>query len=79
MTLSPKADENLSKFVLTRQEVNILNNIAVVYAQIGQSEVAVKLYQEVLKGYENSKVREEFKSGKKIDIRKHGRLSGRNR
>lgn len=68
MTLSPKADENLSKFVLTRQEVNILNNIAVVYAQIGQSEVAVKLYQEVLKGYENSKVREEFKSGKKILI-----------
>lgn len=68
MTLSSKVDENFSKFVLTRQEANILNNIAIVYAQGGQRELAVKLYQELLKGYENSKVREEFKCGKKILI-----------
>lgn len=67
MTLSIKNFEKLSQCVLTSQEVIILNGIAIAYAQMGQRKVAVKLYEKILEGYENSKIIPQFKS-KEISI-----------
>lgn len=55
-TLSKEEIENIEDIFLTRQEINILNNLAVGYYKIGRREEAVSILYKVLANYNNTKV-----------------------
>ncbi len=50
------------EYVLTQQEMIILNGIALTYAENGEKEKGVQLYKEILSGCENSCVKRQFRA-----------------
>ncbi|MFW5651343.1 MAG: helix-turn-helix domain-containing protein [Acetivibrio ethanolgignens] len=56
MTLPLKDLENMKDYVLTKQEVFILNGIGIAYAECGQKEKAIRIYKNILACYKKSKV-----------------------
>lgn len=63
LTLNTENFEKLPNLILTRQEVVILNGIAIAYAKMGERKKAIELYGKILKSYENSKIALPFRSG----------------
>ena len=62
MTLQVESIEKIREYVLTRQEVVILNGIAISYAKMGKRDVSIEIYQKILRGYDESKIRKQFKA-----------------
>lgn len=56
MTLPLRDLENMKDYVLTKQEVFILNGIGIVYGEGGQREKAIRIYKNILECYKNSKI-----------------------
>ncbi len=56
MTLPITNIANVKNYILTKQEVLILNGIGIVYAKMGQKEKAVQLYKEIMQSYKQSKI-----------------------
>ena len=56
LTLECEDLERVKGFILTKQEVMILNGIAVAYAKMGKKEYSVKIYKDILESYKQSKV-----------------------
>lgn len=56
MTLPLRDLENMKDYVLTKQEVFILNGIGIVYGEGGQREKAIQIYKNILECYKNSKI-----------------------
>lgn len=56
MTLPLRNLENMTDYVLTKQEVFILNGIGIVYGENGQREKAIQIYKNILECYKNSKM-----------------------
>lgn len=56
LTLQVESIEKIREYVLTRQEVVILNGIAMVCERIKKIETALAIYKNILAGYDASKV-----------------------
>lgn len=56
MTLPITNIANVKNYILTKQEVLILNGIGIGYAKLGQKEKAVQLYKEIMQSYKQSKI-----------------------
>jgi hypothetical protein len=67
-TIKIEGWERISEYALTKQEVIVLNGIAMANAKIGKKEVAVSIYKEIVKGYERSNIIWQFKANGIVPI-----------
>ncbi len=62
LTLQVESIEKIREYVLTKQEIGILNCIAISCAKQGKKDIAIEIYRNIIESHEKSKVMERFKA-----------------